>query len=300
MQVKRNADTFARILNSMGHFPGKTRVADMLGRLAQFWNGSCGTFPLVRDLNVSIDLSDRVQRLMWGGAYEPDVRKCLSAFLRSGDTFVDIGAHIGFFSLIASSLVGCTGKVYAFEANSNVFEQLQANASEYPWMIPSLRAVWSESGRAFFSDPHQPGESGWGKLTSIRNEGHEVPVEAVTLDEWHASVGSSPIRAIKIDAEGSEPFILEGARRMIASTRPILIIELNDDLLREVGRPKEAVVRSLRDQAYRICALGSKKTKERRNLNNPLSPEILCLPSERIEEFRETLHSLQIETCSDS
>jgi hypothetical protein len=87
---------------------------------------------------------------------------------------------------------------------------------------------------------------------------------------------------------------------MIASTRPILIIELNDDLLREVGRPKEVVVTSLRDQGYRICTLESKKTKERRNLNNPLSPEILCLPSERIEEYRETLSRLHIESWSDS
>jgi len=296
MQVSRNADTLARILNSTGSFRGKALLANSLGRLVNFWNGGSGSFPLVRGVNVTVDLSDRVQRLMWGGAYEPHVRKCLSAFLRPGDAFVDIGAHIGFFSLIASSLVGCTGRVYAFEANSNLFERLQANASDYPWLVASLRAVWRESGHVSFSDPQEPGETGWGKLTAVRNEGHEVLVEAVSLDEWHASVGSPPIRAIKIDAEGSEPFILEGARRIIANTRPILIIELNDELLREVGRPKEVVIATLRDQGYLICGLRAEKTEKRGNFSDTLSPEVLCLPAERIEEVRDTLIKLHIET----
>jgi len=296
MQISRSADTLARVLNFTGDFRGKVRLADSLGRLASVWNGGRGTFPLVGGANVTVDLSDRVQRLMWGGAYEPHVRKCLTAFLRPGDTFVDIGAHIGFFSLIAASLVGPTGKVYAFEANSDLFERLRANASEYVWMVAYLRAVWSKSDRMGFSDPRQPGESGWGKLTPIRNEGHEVVVEAASLDEWHASIGSPPIRAIKIDAEGSEPFILEGARRMIESTRPILIIELNDELLREAGRPREAVIASLRDQGYTIYALGSDMTKKHRTVSYTLSPEVLCLPSEHVEETRNAIVNLHLET----
>ena len=146
MRSSRNADLLARILNSTGYFKGKARLADSLGRLAYSWNLGRGTFPLARGETVTIDLGDRIQRLMWGAAYEPHVRRCLAVLLRPGDTFVDVGAHIGFFSLIASSLVGGTGKVYAFEADSTLFQRLQANATEYPWLVPSLRAVWSESG----------------------------------------------------------------------------------------------------------------------------------------------------------
>ena len=295
MPDKPKADAFAVFLKGMGSFRGKSRLADSLGSFASRWNNGVGTFPLVRGVNVTIDLTDRVQRLMWGGAYEPHVRKCLSALLRPGDTFVDVGAHIGFFSLLASSLVGPSGKVYAFEANCNLFERLQTNTSKYPWVRAFSRAVWSESGRMSFSDPQQPGETGWGKLSLIRNEGHEVAVEAVSLDEWHVSVGSPSIRAIKIDAEGSEPFILEGARRMIASTRPILIIELNDDLLREVRRPRETVIATLRDQKYEICALASQKIKKSENTGQGLSPEVLCIPTERIAKIRPCLDSLHIE-----
>jgi FkbM family methyltransferase len=293
MRGNRNADLLARGLNSTGYFRGKVRVADLLGRLAYSWNSGRGTFPLANGRTVTIDLGDRIQRLMWGAAYEPHVRRCLVALLRPGDTFIDVGSHIGFFSLIVASLVGRTGKVYAFEADSALFEKLHANASEYPWLVASLRAVWSGSGTVSFSNPQQAGETGWGKLACIRNEGNIASVEAVSLDEWHESVGFPPIRVIKVDAEGSEPFVLEGAGRIIKSTRPFLIIELNDQLLREVGRSKEIVAAALRDQGYRIFAMGLDDFVESRDLNDLLSPEVLCVPSDRLEEAERALPGLR-------
>ena len=98
----------------------------------------------------------------------------------------------------------------------------------------------------FFSSPGEQRESGWGKLTTVRNEGN-VSVQAISLDEWHTAEGVPPVRIVKIDAEDSEPFIPQGARQLIARMRPIMIIELNDQLLCDVGWPKETVITSLRD-----------------------------------------------------
>ena len=284
MRNKQNPDLLARVLASAGQFRGKARLADLLGRLTSSWTGGRGTFSVVSRQTATIDLGDRIQRLMWGAAYEPDVRKCLSSLLRAGDTFVDVGAHIGFFSLIASSLVGSQGKVYAFEADATLFQTLHSNALAYPWLVSSLRAVWKNSGSVTFSNPWQAGESGWGKLAAVRNEGHTASVQAISLDDWYESVGSPPIRLIKIDAEGSEPFILEGAQRMIASSRPYLIIELNDNLLREVGQTRANIADSLREQVYRLFAIGPKDLYESRDVIDPLFNEILCVPSERLEE----------------
>ena len=281
---KPSADLIARALNSTNQFRGKTRLADMLGRLMLAFNGSRGMFPLESGETVTIDLGDRIQRLMWGGAYEPHVRNCFAALLRPGDTFVDVGAHIGFFSMIASSLVGPSGKVYAFEANSTLFQTLRSNAAQFSWMVASLRAVCDKSGSVAFSNPRQAGESGWGKLASVRNEGYIESVEAVSLDEWHESLRFPPIRLIKIDAEGSEPFILEGARRVIVNAKPYLIMELNDALLREVGRTRETVADSLREQGYRIFGIGLDGLDESSDLISPLFAEILCVPSDRLDE----------------
>jgi FkbM family methyltransferase len=292
MRSKPSPDLLSRVLNSTGQFRGKTRLADFLGRLTYSWRVGRGTFLLASGETVTVDLRDRIQRLMWGAAYEPQVRSCLAALLRPGDAFVDIGAHIGFFSMIASSLVGPRGKVYAFEANSTLFQNLHSNASRYPWMVPYLLAVWNESGSVAFSNPQQAGELGWGKLASVRDEGHIESVEAVSLDAWHESVGSPAIRLIKIDAEGSEPFILEGAHWVISRAHPYLIIELNDELLREVGRTREIVAHTLRDQGYRIFPLGLKSLDESRDLIDPLSLEILCVPSDRLEEAASVLPGL--------
>jgi FkbM family methyltransferase len=284
MRNKRNPDLLSLVLGSVGQFRGKARLADLLGRLTSSWTGGRGTFSVASGETVTIDLGDRIQRLMWGAAYEPGVRKCLLALLRPGHTFVDVGAHIGFFSLIASSLVGSQGKVYAFEANATLFQTLRSNALGYSWLVPSLRAVWNKSGSVTFSNPRQAGESGWGKLAAVRNEGHTASVQAISLDDWYESVGSPPIRLIKIDAEGSEPFILEGAHRIIASTRPCLIIELNDHLLGQVGQTRAIIADFLREQAYRIFAIGPKDLYETREAIDPVFSEILCVPSERLEE----------------
>jgi hypothetical protein len=160
-------------------------------------------------------------------------------------------------------------------------------------MVPYLLAVWNRSGSVAFSNPQQAGELGWGKLAAVRNEGHIESVDAVSLDAWHESVGSPPIRLIKIDAEGSEPFILEGANSVISCTRPYLIIELNDELLREVGRTREIVAHTLRDEGYRIFPLGLKSLDESRDFIDPLSFEILCVPSDLLEEATSMLSDLR-------
>jgi FkbM family methyltransferase len=288
----RSADLLARALNGTGYFRGKVRLANLLGRIEGALQGGSGTFPVASGRNLTVDLGDRIQRLMWGGAYEPHVVKCLTALLHSGETFVDVGAHIGFFSVIAASAVGETGKVYSFEANPIMFQKLQANVSEYPWLTASWRAVWNKSGPLSFSDPQQAGESGWGTVGAVRSGGKMTSVPAVSLDDWHESIGFSPIRAIKIDAEGSEPFILEGARRLVASARPFLIIELNDVLLRQAGRSNREVADLLRGQEYRIFAFDLKRLEERGS-TDPLPFEALCVPSERLDDALRALNLIR-------
>jgi FkbM family methyltransferase len=288
MQNKRKADFLARILGATGYFSGKPRLADFLGRLASSRNG-VGIYPLPDGKTAAVDLSDRIQRLMWAAAYEPPVTRCLTALLRPGDTFIDVGAHIGYFSLIASSRVGPTGQVYAFEANCDRFKELQANAAAYPWLVCYSRAVWNKSGPIDFSNPQQLGESGWGKVAAVRKEGHIVSVDAISLDEWHEIAGFPAIRAIKIDAEGSEPFILEGMSRLISKTSPFLIVELNEQLLHEAGYSKDAVEKTIRDNQYRIFAMNSEGLEELSDSDGVMSPELLCLPVDRFEEAKAAL-----------
>jgi FkbM family methyltransferase len=286
MPGSNHVDFLARALHSTIYFKGKTRLVDLVGRVSHLWNPS-GTFPLSDGRVVTVDLGDRIQRLMWGGAYEPGVTRCIAALLRPGDSFVDVGAHIGFFSLTASAAVGPNGKIYSFEADGDLFKTLQANAIDCPWLVPYWQAVWKHSGPMIFSNPRQEGESGWGKLAAVHESGsgHNAPVNATSLDDWHERVGSPPVRAIKIDAEGSEPFILEGAGRLIQNVRPFIVIELNEPLLREVGHSAHGIIELLNNYHYQVFAITSRRLEKLIKRPEEYS-EVLCLPSESCEEAK--------------
>jgi hypothetical protein len=71
MRSKGKPDFLARVLRSAGEFRGKGRLADVFGRLTSSWTGGRGTFLVASRDTAAIDLSDRIQRLMWGAAYEP-------------------------------------------------------------------------------------------------------------------------------------------------------------------------------------------------------------------------------------
>lgn len=284
MKNSRSADFLSHVLNGMPCFRGKVRLVDRLGRLVRARCGTDQRLALADGKSMRVDLGDRIQRLMWGGAYEPHVRRTLKALLRPGDSFVDVGAHIGFFTVLASTLVGPSGKVYAFEASPELVQKLQGNGEPYPWLTVIPQAVWSESGSVSFSDPCKPEETGWGKLAAVRNDGHVVTVQAISLDDWHESAKFTPIRAIKIDAEGSEEFILRGARRLLATTRPFLILELNDQLLQEAGGGSMSLVSDLRNQGYRIFSMGRASLDELHELDNLIYPEVFCFPADRFEE----------------
>src|SRR3974390_3411532 len=201
VKTSNKPDFIARVFNSIGYFRGKARLVDFLGRSVRSRNHGLGTFPLPNGKTVTIDLGDRIQRLMWGAAYEPHVRRCITALLRPGDTFVDVGSHIGFLSLLAASVVGNTGEFVSVEADPELFRAIQANVAEHPWIKVADKAVWEETGSISFSNPRQPGETGWGKVASVRTDGNTVSVEAMPLDDWYESAGLPTVRMLKLDAE---------------------------------------------------------------------------------------------------
>jgi Methyltransferase FkbM domain len=119
-----------------------------------------------------------------------------------------------------------------------------------------------------------------------------VSVDAISLDEWHEIAGFPAIRLIKIDAEGSEPFILEGMRRLISKTRPFLIVELNDQLLHEAGYSKSAITQAIKDNQYRIFSMNSEGLREFNDSEDMISPELLCLPSDGVGDAKAALRGV--------
>jgi FkbM family methyltransferase len=179
--------------------------------------------------------------------------------LRRGDCVIDVGANVGYFSLVAAELVGPEGSVHAFEPAPQVLPLLQENARLNPQANLQVHgaAVTDRSGQTrFYAAPR--GRSGY---SSIRDLGEQtsgvssVPTVALDalLDEF------PPVRLVKIDVEGAELCVLRGMRRLIARDRPFLIVELDDGFLRELGADAGQVCTLLRETGYeleRIVAAG--------------------------------------------
>ncbi len=160
----------------------------------------------------------------WLGCYEYEKQRLLTSEVRPGDTVFDIGAHRGFFTLVASVLTGPRGRVIAFEPlplnQSYLYEHLRVNRTNNVTVIEA--AVADFSGTARFSD----GSDYNPKCISahLSNEG-EIEVRTLTLDEVVESGEAPSPRLMKIDVEGAEVMVLRGAHRLLERTGPTLVID---------------------------------------------------------------------------
>jgi len=166
------------------------------------------------------------------------VEEAVTAFflqrLRPGDTAIDVGAHFGYFSLLASALVGPAGRVVAFEPSPRTFAILSSNAKR-PSNIRCVRAaVFSRAGRASFRDFGDT-FSTLNSLFSPRFEAN-VPhppsaetydVETVALGTFCRTNGLAP-DFVKIDAESAELPILRGMEAILRRKKPDLCVEVGD------------------------------------------------------------------------
>ena len=266
-------------------FRGKERLVHVLARLAGRRQIGLGICAPGDGAPLEVELSDRIARQMWGGCYEPHVRRCLEALLRAGDTFLDVGAHIGYHTVLAACRVGATGKVFAFEADPGLYGRLVRNVEPLPWVRPFHAAVWETSGTLVFERSSFLHESGWGTLTTVRDlgKGEHAAVEAVSLDDWCARTPVETIRSIKIDAEGSELAILRGARETLERFRPILIVEVNDILLRQAGTSAAELERYLIGRRYRMFAFTWLRFEPWTPSSHSDFSDALCLPEEQTD-----------------
>ncbi len=161
------------------------------------------------------------------GSYEPEVTAALRTVLGPGATLVDIGANIGWFSLLGATLVGPTGKVIAIEPNPRNVALLRQSAQDNGLdNIEVLAVALSERPGAVALET----DGSNGRIIPVDGP-PAAPVEAefvvasYPLDEILASAGVGRVEVIKIDVEGAEPLVLRGATTTIASSRPVLITE---------------------------------------------------------------------------
>lgn len=180
-----------------------------------FWTGTVK----IDGMEMHVNPNDQwmTQVILKTGAWEPTETAVLRDLLQPGDTFVDVGACFGYYTLIASKRVGPEGRVIAFEPDPENFAVLHHNveANGCRNVVLVQKALSNKPGTLeLHVTPRNKGASSFFESKDTRDGGTVVEVEAVTLDDYLAASGDRP-DLVKIDTEGAEGYILEGMRQTL-------------------------------------------------------------------------------------
>jgi len=188
---------------------------------------------LVSGGKMILDTNDCVaQRIRCEEAFEPAVRREIERIASSDVNIIDIGANIGYYSILASRLIGSEKRVFSFEPQVSMVSKLRRNIE-----LNALRnvkvfpfALSDAPGTVTFHVPPEGTEA----LGSMHANGRfevvkTVEVETQRLDDVMSNLGNPKIGLIKMDAEGAELPILRGATQLLSSPdKPVLIFEANE------------------------------------------------------------------------
>jgi len=202
------------------------------------------------------------QRNMFYGLYEPSTVTFLQTWLRPGDTFIDVGANVGYLSAVAADRVGPAGQVYAFEPEPGHFARLRRLAELNPSfrIVPNRSAVGDHQGTVqLFMSPH----AGWHTIVPGFNQGlfgcqGRLDVPIVSLDAYAAEHGigsQGTIRLVKVDVEGAEAAVLRGAADLIR-IRAIdaFLVEVTPPDFQHPTEPLSTMFAQMRCAAYKAYA----------------------------------------------
>jgi FkbM family methyltransferase len=183
----------------------------------------------LQGLRLRLDLSQ--EKDCWLGTYEPELQAAISAFVQPGMTAYDVGANIGYISLMLAGAVGPGGRVFAFEALPDNIERLCENLAlnglaERVEVIPA--AIVDRSRTAEFL-VHASASMGKAVGSGGRGEAYEksLPVAGLSLDDYVYGQGHSPPQVVKLDIEGGELLALPGMSRLLEEARPLVFLELH-------------------------------------------------------------------------
>lgn len=164
------------------------------------------------------------------GTYEPPVQAAVAARLAPGDLMLDVGANVGFLAILAARLVGPGGRVVAFEPVPGNASLVRRNAGLNGLgnleVIES--AVGDRCGSATLVLARHCGGAALSGTQRPPDACGEIEVRLTTLDAWWAGAGRPRPSFVKVDVEGGELDVLRGARQMLSSVRPCLLVEVDD------------------------------------------------------------------------
>jgi FkbM family methyltransferase len=176
-------------------------------------------------------LDMQTEKDYWLGTYEPDLQAALHELVQPGAIIYDVGANIGYVSLLLAKAAGERGRVFAFEALPDNAERWRKNIALNGLsarMDLFAGAVTGAAGPVHFL-VHASGGMGKAVGSAGRLDQYQTEIEipGLSLDEFVYGQGNPPPQVVKMDIEGGEVMALPGMRRVLAEARPLMLMELH-------------------------------------------------------------------------
>ncbi|PKV87009.1 FkbM family methyltransferase [Streptomyces sp. TLI_146] len=208
----------------------------------------------------AVDTTDLIQRYLYMyGVWEPHMTRWLERRLRPGDTFIDVGANIGYYSVLASRLVGAEGRVVAVEASPTFHRRVLQHARLND--CGNIRAVNSA-----VSDRNQTlrfilaSSRNMGATSTVPYEGpaeSTFEIESRPLPEILAPREVADARVIKIDVEGAEGSVVRGLAPLLDKLRPDaeITVEVTPHRMRQLGDDVTELLTTMREHGFHTYRL---------------------------------------------
>ena len=227
--------------------------------------------------------------LYYLGYHEYPETRFLELNLKPGDVFFDLGANIGYFTLLGARHVGPAGKVHAFEISAADFAHLQENVAlnDLASEIKLNRTAISEGDGEVIITP--TGGAGTTHIDPSGSCGGDT-VPATSVDHYVEEHGLKKVDYVKCDIEGAELLMLKGASSLMKRYRPVFLVEINPSALATFGASAEAVAAEFEAHDYRLYSLSPKWLRRLKELPEGTGyVNAAALPSERVSTSRDKL-----------
>ncbi len=233
---------------SPASFVGRLRHRLVKGRDTQIASG------LARGLWINVGKSNSEYA---AGTNELAVQEVLASYLKPGNVLYDIGANIGFFTLLGARLAGPNGQVHAFEPLPVNAALVRHNCTRngFTNVILWEQAVSDVSGRGELYVAKCSGGSGLTTVSPPPDLQDTLAIETITIDDLLAQQRIAPPDVIKLDVEGAELLALRGMRGALEKYKPVIVYELDDGDPLELERKRTECATFLHLVGYNISAL---------------------------------------------